>query len=327
MSTKNRPITSDERAKWAELGHLLILQCLSEASEWSREDFAFHGGTSLHLSWNSPRFSEDLDFLLERKASTRLNAVIEKATARMRQALVLVDPELQVEVRDKSNDRMGHFQFFLSKPGVLGKAMVKAEFWRVAPTYLAFYETTARTPAIPTDLGGVRLRIDAMLPAATLSSALCDKLTAFATRPHLKWRDMFDFWWIQRQGSFSPASQEDLRDRFLHHVSAYQCTVPGDPAASLRVFADQLSDPAVIEQAQKDLRPFVPTHVWSAIWPDEVKRMVDDAAAGARRMAETIERSRPAEGESLEGSKGSEGVVESADGGALPAPHERDRRG
>lgn len=286
----SRPLTTAERTQWASLGHVLLLQSLMQASDWTREQFAFHGGTSLHLSWNSPRFSEDLDFLLERSAAQRTRQVMDKAQRRMREALLLIDPEFQIEMRDKSTERMGAFHVLLSKPGVLGKAMVKAEFWHVAPTYLAHYETTPRVPAVPTDLGGMRLRVDAMLPAATLASALADKLTAFATRPHLKWRDLFDYWWIQQQRDFVRPAPEELLERFEHHVSGYQTTVPGDAPASLRRFAALLSTEGIVEQAQRDLKQFLPQHVWRMVWPEGVRDMVQlasrDADALAARLAD-----------------------------------------
>ena len=76
MRKQNRPITNDERKRWSTLGHLFALEGISEATEWTGKDFAFRGGTSLHLSWNSPRFSEDLDFLLEKRCAERLTRVM-----------------------------------------------------------------------------------------------------------------------------------------------------------------------------------------------------------------------------------------------------------
>lgn len=261
-----------------------------EASEWSSKDMAFHGGTSLHLSWNSPRFSEDLDFLLDERAAQRMTAAMAKVHDAFRRSLVLVDPELTVQIKDRSTERMGNFQFVLSKPGVLGSVMVKAEFWRVAPSYLQRYQTSLRQPAIPMDLGGARIQMDAMLPAATLRSALADKLTAFATRPHLKWRDLFDYWWIRRQAAFETPAEAALADLFAHHVSAYQCTVPGDPAQSLLSFARRIDTEQTVAQAEQDLKPFLPQALWSRLWPQEVRLMVTEAAAGARDLAHEIQR-------------------------------------
>jgi hypothetical protein len=66
-------------------------------------------------------------------------------------------------------------------------------------------------------LGGYRLNLNIMLPAATLQSSYVDKLTAFATRPFLKMRDIFDFWWISNNAQFE--LPKDLADRLLHNRS------------------------------------------------------------------------------------------------------------
>ncbi len=288
-----RPITPSERVQWSALGHLVVLQGLSDATDWTSKDFAFHGGTSLHLSWNSPRFSEDLDFLLARNKQGRLKTVMAATLTRVKQALALADPEMNVEIKDKSTERMGHYQFVLSKKDVLGSVMLKTEFWHVEPRYLESYKNSPRTPSVPIDLGGKRLRIDCMLPAATLQSALCDKLTAFSTRPHLKWRDIFDFWWIQQQTLFEPMEPPELAQRMLHHLSAYN-TVDGlSPGDALGRYAKLMEDPAVIETAQRDLKPFVPKKLWDSFWPDTIREMVLFARDGALKAAVAVERYGP----------------------------------
>lgn len=65
-----------------------------------------------------------------------------------------------------------------------------------------------------------RRQPDSRGPGATLATAYADKLTAFATRPNLKWRDVFDLWWIgtpawiQHRGDRRavPAQRHRLRD-------------------------------------------------------------------------------------------------------------------
>lgn len=49
------------------------------------EQIAFHGGTSLHFSWRSPRLSEDLDFLIARSAAD-LGSIIELAGKKVAEA-------------------------------------------------------------------------------------------------------------------------------------------------------------------------------------------------------------------------------------------------
>ena len=286
-----RPITPSERTQWAAMAHLLALQSIGQSETLTNQaerNLAFHGGTSLHLSWGSPRFSEDLDFLLSAKARTRLAKEMDEVVNRMREHLLLIDPELALAVKDKSTDRMGNFHLTLSKPGVLGSVMVKLEFWTVSPTYLERYETTLRTPGVPVNLGGATVRVNSMLPAATLESAYLDKLTAFATRPHLKWRDLFDFWWLTQAGADTcvHANNETLCTRFLSHLSAYETVNKLTPDQALKRFALTLGDiDAVAAAAERDLKPFLPPAMWSQVKGERVIEMVKAARDGSMYMA------------------------------------------
>lgn len=57
---KQRALTEAERLQWAALAHSLLLQAIAEMPDWGADKLVFHGGTSLHLNWSSPRHSEDL---------------------------------------------------------------------------------------------------------------------------------------------------------------------------------------------------------------------------------------------------------------------------
>jgi predicted nucleotidyltransferase component of viral defense system len=287
---KNRPITLAERTQWAAIAHLAALQAIGQSEALTNQadrNLAFHGGTSLHLSWNSPRFSEDLDFLLSANAKARLGKEMDEVIARMREQLLLVDPEFTLVLKDKSTERMGNFSVSLSKPGVLGTVMVKLEFWVVPPTYLERYETALRTPAVPVNLGGATIRVDSMLPAATLESAFYDKLTAFATRPHLKWRDLFDYWWLDRAGATEWLSKDNptVCTRLMSHLSAYETVDKLSPDQALLRFAKSLEDvDTVVAAAERDLKPFLPPHVWAQVWPKQVREMVETAVRGCHYM-------------------------------------------
>lgn len=298
-----RHIAESERLGWSTLAHLALLQAIYDTTSWTTGDYAFHGGTSLHLSWNSPRFSEDLDFLLSTAVAKRLDREMAAVADRVRQALVLIDPSLELSFKDRSRKAtgqdspapapMGRFELALSKPGVIGQAMVKLEFWRVAPTYLQGYQTTLRTPGIPLDLGGLAIRVDAMLPAATLESAYFDKLTAFATRPFLKWRDLFDFWWLHQNADLATIQPAHRVQRFLAHVSAYRTVDDLPPAEALERFADSIAatdelKAATLARADKDLRPFLHKRLWDQLWPQTATAMVELAAGGARQLAALV---------------------------------------
>ena len=299
----NKPLSAGDKRDWAQLMHTLILDGLMQDSAWTKQELVFHGGTSLHLSWGSPRFSEDLDFLLSRLEADKLDQVMSRVMRRTQRHLTTVDPSLQLEMKkrktgDDPASRMADYHFLVSKPGVLGKAMVKAEFWKVDPNYLAGYASVFRTPIEKGDLIG---RVSPMpVPAATLESALADKMVAFATRPFLKWRDLFDVWWIRGralalEGDESNAAASVLTgadpERFLHHLSAYTTVEGLPPSGALRRFADDLTDreAAILKAAETDLKPFLPPTLWERLYPDEVAEMLRLSQRLARNLADRVE--------------------------------------
>ena len=250
------------------------------------DQIAFHGGTSLHLSWRSPRMSEDLDFLMANNAGD-LHAIVERARVRTEEAFRADDPDFSVEIKDRTRnaDRMISYHLKMSHPGHLGKALIKAEFWKVSPEYLAKYPVELRTPI---QAGDMVSRISNPVPAATLETAYCDKLTAFATRPFLKWRDIYDLWWI---GTQTDARLEltTVTPQFLHNVSAYETIGHLSPAQALRKFLD--NDPAeIMKKADPDLKRWVPAALWKNLHPRVTAQMVDYARHALRSVADAIEK-------------------------------------
>lgn len=100
---------------------------------------AFHGGTSLHFSWRSPRRSEDLDFLIAKSARDTGEAV-ERARNKTEEAFPADDPAFRVEIKDKTRrgDRMIAYQLVVSHPDYLGKTIIKVECWKVDAAYRSF---------------------------------------------------------------------------------------------------------------------------------------------------------------------------------------------
>lgn len=292
---KQRALKEAERLQWASLAHSLLLQAIAEMPDWGADKLVFHGGTSLHLSWNSPRYSEDLDFLLLTQARERLGRAMQKVLARARDALAIEDPMMRFEARCKEKERLTVYQVSLGRPDVQGKVMVKLEFWAVPLEYLQHYRATLRQPGIPMNLGGYKVRVQTPMPVASLEAAFFDKLTAFATRPHLKWRDLFDLWWLHTRPDFIPPTGAPLVKGFLHAISAYKLLCPTSAASSLRLFATRHTRQEILDCAPRDLRPFIPIALWSQYWPERVGEMVDLAITVALRVADEVERAQEAE--------------------------------
>jgi len=270
--------------KWSDLGHVAFIDALTSTAPLTADQLAFHGGTSLHLSWKSPRFSEDLDFLLARGSAKKIKTIMPKVLRRLKETLHGEDPDLKVEIRDKTREgsRLLNFLVVIEHPHFIGNVKVKAEFWQVEEDYLKAYETKF---TYPSSAGDMISRVTQPLPAATLSSAYADKITAFATRPHLKWRDIYDLWWI---GSQIKIDVPRMADRFLHHVKGYNTVEGLPPAGALRHFLKR-SDEEMISVADPDIRKWLPPDHWNRLEGSGVEQMVKEVRRALTVIAEAVE--------------------------------------
>jgi predicted nucleotidyltransferase component of viral defense system len=268
---KKTPLDAKTMTKWAQMVHTIYLDALMSESGLTCEQIVFHGGTSLHLSWRSPRFSEDLDFLLS-KSICNLDAITEKIKSAICERFLAIDPGFAVEIRDKTRnpDRMPAYQIVVSNSAYIGNVMVKAEFWRVDQSYLEKYPAEFKTPASISDFVS---HVANPVPVAMLETAYCDKLTAFATRPRLKWRDIYDLWWIGTQTN-AAIDIEKVVPQFLHNVSAYATLQDLPPDEALRLFLNQPNED-VIKKADPDLKKWLPDNLWERLNPAGVRQMVD----------------------------------------------------
>lgn len=249
---------------------------------WRVAEIAFHGGTSLHLSWRSSRFSEDLDFLLTEGKREGLRDLMQDVQRRMREQFIADDPLFDIAITDKSKTDVTFdcFRITVSHRDIIGNAIVKAEFLSVDKDYLTQYPTTFRQPLIP---GQAIASISSPVPAAELKVAFADKLTAFATRPHLKWRDIYDLWWIGSQTG-EVIDLKAATAQFLHNVTAFR-TVDGlPPSAALRRFLE-IAPETLLLDSKADLQKWLPPRQWALLYPAGVQQMIDYARTTLRDVA------------------------------------------
>jgi len=287
MRATRTPLTPELSSRWASSAQYRFLDALMSDSRLAYQQIAFHGGTSLHFSWRSPRLSEDLDFLIS-KHTTELRDIIERAREATAQAFQADDPGFVVDITDKTKnqDRMIAYRLVVSHPAYLGQTMIKVEFWKVDPEYLAHYPVEMRSPIQTGDLVS---RISNPVPAAALMTAYCDKLTAFATRPFLKWRDIYDLWWIGTQTD-TQLDVSGVVAQFLHNVTAYQTVDRLPPAQALRKFLE--NDPAeLLKKADPDLRLWLPDALWTKLHPHVTAEMVQYVRHALESVANAIENS------------------------------------
>lgn len=284
MSRKRKALSPENARRWAEMAHVFFIDALSAGTPLALKQIAFQGGTNLHLSWGSPRFSEDLDFLVNRDFSDKMRDLIPRLEKRMSSKMAAIDPSLSVKITDrtKPGDQLINFRVVVSSPDFVGQSMVKAEFWQVDADYLSDYETRF---AHPVAKGDIVSRLSQPLPAGTLESAFADKVVALSFRPRLKWRDIFDLWWISGQTRIEP---QGMLDRISRQAEAYTPPEGVSLASGLRKFLETDAED-LINQADPDLKRWLPKALWNALNPDGVREMVNDARRIASEISDALE--------------------------------------
>jgi len=147
---------------------------------------AFHGGTALRFLYATRRYSQDLDFALERA----------QAQYDFRAYLRAIQGELQAEgypIVLKVNDRRVVHSAFVRFPGLLYELQLSPHRDEVLAVKL---EVDTHPPAgagLTTTI--VRRHVILHLQHHDRASLLAGKLHAILQRPYLKGRDLYDLLW------------------------------------------------------------------------------------------------------------------------------------
>jgi hypothetical protein len=255
------------------------LDALMASRRWQPGDLLFQGGTSLHLAHGSPRFSEDLDFLVN--DALKLDSIGAAVHARLEGTAWLPgDTALTVgKTRDGRNPHA--FVVSIGGPEVIGAVRVKVEMWHSAKAALA----ALRAVVAPVRLArGPAAGIQTFVPTADMSEIHVDKVFALAARPYLKPRDVFDLHWLGTRGGLRECSADSLRVRLALYPNA-------SPSAWLeKALARRLELLKAGDFIANDLRRWLP-----ASWPldrDSAQAMVLTAVAA---LDQGIDRMRTVE--------------------------------
>lgn len=188
-----------QRAVVREYLQMRVLQSLQNAG--AMIPLAFHGGTALRLLYRMPRYSEDLDFALERQAEQY----------DFRKYLTTIQRDLTAETYD--------VEIKLSEHKIVHSAFIRFHglFYRLG---ISPHET---------EVLAIKLEIDTNPPAhagleTTLvqhhvavnfqhhdqASLLAGKLHAILQREYVKGRDWYDLYWYLRQAQWPAPNLEML---------------------------------------------------------------------------------------------------------------------
>ncbi len=138
----------------------------------------FKGGTALRLIYNSPKFSEDLDFSLIEKINFKdFEEIIKK----------IVASQSELSVKEIASKRYTYFALIKFQQNYLIKTLsIKIEISKRKTEYKNFNSLIASSPTS---------NFKPLLKVFTLDHILKDKFQALLTRR--KARDLFDAWFIK----------------------------------------------------------------------------------------------------------------------------------
>lgn len=246
----------------AETLHLALLEGIARARRWGKAELAFQGGTALHLVYGSPRASEDLDFIVasDKGLAAVMDAALSHASSYVRQS---VGPEAHLTLkardaegaRDARNPRV--FTISFKAPAFLEAVKVRVEFYVAGAKAARRYESDVRVARLSTEAAmrrPVTLAVSqAILPTALMHEVFADKIYAVGAREYLKYRDVFDLWWLDQQG----AALEG--DELLRALEVRRALYPGGPAidpglaARLRSRAREIVAPRRVAALSADM--------------------------------------------------------------------------
>lgn len=209
---KKATLTRSEALWICSVMQSIMLDEILAATRWSSDHAVFHGGTSINLAWQSPRFSEDLDFMVSADVLDQLEEAVGDVAGKIERRVRLLLPGSTLVLKSSrerpGRDRMDTWDLRWSHAMRQGVAKVKGEFYAVQPDLLHMYgsDTISSFPG-----SRAAVRMGSSIPVADLVSLWGDKIKAISSRPEFKMRDAHDLGFIARQFDvFGRPSSDDL---------------------------------------------------------------------------------------------------------------------
>lgn len=264
MATPQRHLSPAEHRQIASESHLLVLDGLASKTSWSIEDVVFQGGTSLALAWNSPRFSEDLDFVA--RNDLNFSEAMQTIGQHVQEKLNQTYPGAVVEVKEKGEGQNSNFMLAVSLPNVLGKVKIKTEFWKVEREHIQSYDGSIKEVA-------ARGNITPAVPVASPNQIFADKMVALGARARLKWRDVFDLWYLDGIGHANVAQNPQQFLTYFENTLAMYNTAPDDVKHKWQELLDTPNE-ELTQLAARDLQPWISQQLWKTLEGGKVEQMV-----------------------------------------------------
>jgi len=237
--------------------HLHLLSALSEAGVLRH--VIFQGGTALRLCYGGERYSEDLDFVCGRAGAylkdVEFDALVDKALETTKRTLqrdfdidaaqIALKRPAQPELLEGSDVNVAVWQIVvpINPTPKTPKSRIKIEFANV-PSYDSKPLTVSATPGL------VQVQ-DVILNAETPNEILADKAVALTARAALKFRDVWDVWFLVNKLAATPD-----REMVLRKFADY-----GTLAIAVKANArlDELAKDATATAFYAEMRRFLPS--------------------------------------------------------------------
>jgi len=237
--------------------HLHLLSALSEAGVLRH--VIFQGGTALRLCYGGERYSEDLDFVCGKAGAylkdVEFDALVDKALEATKRTLqrdfdidaaqITLKRPAQPELVKGSDVNVAAWQIVVPVNATpkTAKSRVKIEFANV-PSY------DSKPLAVSVTPGLVQIQ-DVILNAETPNEILADKAVALTARAALKFRDVWDVWFLVNKLGATP-DREMVLKKFADYGTL-------DIAVKANARLDELAKDATATAFYAEMRRFLPS--------------------------------------------------------------------
>ena len=249
-SAKRRPLTTEERAANTRLAHACLLSSVAKTFAASGVDAALHGGAALYMRYALPRLSSDMDFVIAREDLPALEGAVNDAAGALLEWHRSKGADARVVLTGKTKDvgEVTRYKISLGlDPLIIGDVHIHLEFWPVAREYVGLYERVG----LDVSSAGADWSFPIGFRFPDPVAAMSDKLIALVSRPHLKWRDIYDLAYMTRDFA-DVMAPHDVFEAIPRHLDAYQfMTIEQIRERVSQLLA--LDEPALIDMARTDL--------------------------------------------------------------------------
>jgi predicted nucleotidyltransferase component of viral defense system len=237
--------------------HLHLLSALSEAGVL--QHVVFQGGTALRLCYGGERYSEDLDFVCGKAGAylkdVEFDELVDNALETTKRTLqrdfdidaaqIVLKRPAQPELVKGNDVNVAAWQIVVpvNPTPNTPKSRIKIEFANV-PSYDSKPLTVNATPGL------VQIQ-DVILNVETANEILADKAVALTARTALKFRDVWDVWFLANKLGATP-DREMVRKKFADYGTS-------DIAAKAKARLDELAKDATATAFYAEMKRFLPS--------------------------------------------------------------------